>query len=104
MIRRPPRSTQSRSSAASDVYKRQEKARLPMILATDREAVDVALSTTGLEDTTKARVVHIKNTLDLSEIEVSASLWAELEANQNLSKITSLETMRFDSENNLLPI
>src|SRR5450756_3249092 len=26
MIRRPPRSTQSRSSAASDVYKRQEKA------------------------------------------------------------------------------
>ena len=24
MIRRPPRSTQSRSSAASDVYKRQE--------------------------------------------------------------------------------
>ena len=28
MIRRPPRSTQSRSSAASDVYKRQEIARL----------------------------------------------------------------------------
>src|SRR5450756_2747745 len=27
MIRRPPRSTQSRSSAASDVYKRQEDAR-----------------------------------------------------------------------------
>ena len=26
MIRRPPRSTQSRSSAASDVYKRQESA------------------------------------------------------------------------------
>ena len=26
MIRRPPRSTQSRSSAASDVYKRQSKA------------------------------------------------------------------------------
>src|SRR5450756_1981368 len=28
MIRRPPRSTQSRSSAASDVYKRQEDRRL----------------------------------------------------------------------------
>src|SRR5450756_3003377 len=28
MIRRPPRSTQSRSSAASDVYKRQEMARV----------------------------------------------------------------------------
>src|SRR5450756_1987591 len=30
MIRRPPRSTQSRSSAASDVYKRQEKYKLPI--------------------------------------------------------------------------
>ena len=29
MIRRPPRSTQSRSSAASDVYKRQQRAPLP---------------------------------------------------------------------------
>src|SRR5450756_295098 len=32
MIRRPPRSTQSRSSAASDVYKRQ-KLRIPILLA-----------------------------------------------------------------------
>src|SRR5450756_3235632 len=31
MIRRPPRSTQSRSSAASDVYKRQEKMRLAVM-------------------------------------------------------------------------
>src|SRR5450756_610230 len=31
MIRRPPRSTQSRSSAASDVYKRQELALSPVI-------------------------------------------------------------------------
>src|SRR5680860_815219 len=30
MIRRPPRSTQSRSSAASDVYKRQEAASMPL--------------------------------------------------------------------------
>eukprot|EP00657_Telonema_sp_P-1_P011856 TRINITY_DN7538_c0_g1_i1.p1 TRINITY_DN7538_c0_g1~~TRINITY_DN7538_c0_g1_i1.p1 ORF type:complete len:130 (-),score=91.68 TRINITY_DN7538_c0_g1_i1:33-422(-) len=29
MIRRPPRSTQSRSSAASDVYKRQEPEQVP---------------------------------------------------------------------------
>src|SRR5450756_3114804 len=36
MIRRPPRSTQSRSSAASDVYKRQ----LPDLLLHDLRAVD----------------------------------------------------------------
>src|SRR5450756_2335149 len=33
MIRRPPRSTQSRSSAASDVYKRQDLTYNPMTLA-----------------------------------------------------------------------
>src|SRR5450756_2408594 len=33
MIRRPPRSTQSRSSAASDVYKRQHRSRLLLVLA-----------------------------------------------------------------------
>src|SRR5450756_2086181 len=31
MIRRPPRSTQSRSSAASDVYKRQRLPRAPTV-------------------------------------------------------------------------
>jgi len=30
MIRRPPRSTQSRSSAASDVYKRQNSERIEL--------------------------------------------------------------------------
>ena len=33
MIRRPPRSTQSRSSAASDVYKRQVETHVGNILA-----------------------------------------------------------------------
>src|SRR5450756_445665 len=32
MIRRPPRSTQSRSSAASDVYKRQIETPCPMLM------------------------------------------------------------------------
>src|SRR5450756_2988004 len=40
MIRRPPRSTQSRSSAASDVYKRQAKSRwywgMRLLLISDR--------------------------------------------------------------------
>ena len=35
MIRRPPRSTLDRSSAASDVYKRQAKANAPAIVFVD---------------------------------------------------------------------
>src|SRR5680860_1141294 len=44
MIRRPPRSTQSRSSAASDVYKRQVGARLRVPFGA-RELVGVVAGT-----------------------------------------------------------
>jgi len=37
MIRRPPRSTQSRSSAASDVYKRQDNKDYPTYVANRNE-------------------------------------------------------------------
>src|SRR5450756_197679 len=41
MIRRPPRSTQSRSSAASDVYKRQGHNRPPVGVAADQKGKTV---------------------------------------------------------------
>src|SRR5450756_2709873 len=51
MIRRPPRSTQSRSSAASDVYKRQSQYRAYLKLRPDavdaRSNLGVALASTG---------------------------------------------------------
>ena len=40
MIRRPPRSTLDRSSAASDVYKRQVVATAPIIGAASGEQID----------------------------------------------------------------
>src|SRR5680860_502753 len=40
MIRRPPRSTQSRSSAASDVYKRQHEHRLPTLSSNSKRRLD----------------------------------------------------------------
>ena len=47
MIRRPPRSTQSRSSAASDVYKRQGMTKIASIPALAR--VDEPFWTTALD-------------------------------------------------------
>src|SRR5680860_1043331 len=46
MIRRPPRSTQSRSSAASDVYKRQRENSRTMRDVGYREVVDLAVNQT----------------------------------------------------------
>src|SRR5450756_3012969 len=50
MIRRPPRSTQSRSSAASDVYKRQPKVSLRCSLYAVRAVTEVDLIEVELEN------------------------------------------------------
>src|SRR5680860_1452575 len=63
MIRRPPRSTQSRSSAASDVYKRQQvevrrtSYGVPHILAGNVEAAGYGMGYVQMEDY-GPRVVH----------------------------------------------
>src|SRR5450756_1676658 len=49
MIRRPPRSTQSRSSAASDVYKRQLQGSLPGVTATSVDIDNRAGARTAVE-------------------------------------------------------
>src|SRR5450756_3201869 len=49
MIRRPPRSTQSRSSAASDVYKRQPKGNGELILVVDDEESIRAMTVRALQ-------------------------------------------------------
>src|SRR5450756_2909121 len=47
MIRRPPRSTQSRSSAASDVYKRQSEMDTIILLCDYAEAINGKLYVMG---------------------------------------------------------
>src|SRR5450756_3252133 len=49
MIRRPPRSTQSRSSAASDVYKRQGETDLFLAVGRDRHGRNDNLKLSRLE-------------------------------------------------------
>jgi len=56
-----------------------EKARLPMVGETDKEAIEWAFLTAGVLDPEKARVVRIKNTLHLDEIYISESLVPELQ-------------------------
>lgn len=54
-----------------------EHARIPMVLPTDRAAVDAAVATIGPVDPATLRLVHITNTKDLAVLEVSAALAAE---------------------------
>ena len=78
-----------------------EAAKVPMGFNTDREAMEVALGTIGLTPPEAARVVRIKNTLHLSEIDCSEALLPEIKAHARLSVATDPAPMSFDAEGNL---
>ena len=81
-----------------------EKGRIPIVLKTDKEAVEAALNTIGAVEPDKARVIHIKNTLEIGELEVSAAFMEEVEKREELKLIEKLGPLAFDSEGGLRPV
>jgi hypothetical protein len=81
-----------------------EKARLPIALATDREAIATALTTVGPVEPWEARVIRIKNTLEMEELQVSEAVLDELKGRPEITLLGGLEEMAFDAEGNLPPI
>jgi hypothetical protein len=81
-----------------------EKARLPIALETDREAVATALTTVGPVEPWEARVIRIKNTLEMEEIQISEALMDELKGRDDVTVIGGLEEMPFDGAGRLPPI
>jgi hypothetical protein len=81
-----------------------EKARLPIALKTDQEAIATALTTVGPIEPWEARVIRIKNTLEMEELQVSEALLDELKGRSEITPIGGLEEMTFDAEGNLSPI
>jgi len=61
-----------------------DAAKVPMPFATDREAIETALGMIGLTPPEQARVVRIKNTLALTEIDCSEALLAEVKTHRRL--------------------
>jgi hypothetical protein len=78
-----------------------EGAKVPMTFDTDREAIQVALGMIGLTPPERARVVRIKTTLHLTEMEVSEALLPEVKANERLSVVTEPTPLGFDAQGNL---
>jgi len=81
-----------------------EKGRIPIALKTDREAFEAALNTIGAIDPKEARVVHIKNTLEIAELDVSEALLEEIKGREELMLVEELGPMSFKSEENLRPV
>jgi hypothetical protein len=81
-----------------------EKGRIPLALPTDREAVAAALTTIGAIEPAEARVAHIKNTLELGALSVSAALKAEAAAHPDLDICGGKAPMAFDEQGRLAPL
>ena len=80
-----------------------EAAKVPMAFETDREAIRTSLGMIGLTPPEQARVVRIKNTLHLTEIDVSESMLPEVKTHDRLSQVTDPAPLVFDGAGNLLP-
>lgn len=78
------------------------RVKIPMTLPTDREAIEVALATIGPISSTEARVVRIKNTLEIDELFVSQNLMGELSRNPLIQIVSLPEPLRFDESGILL--
>lgn len=78
------------------------RANVPVIMETDRKAVEGALAVLSLEDPRQARIARIKNTLELGEIHLSETLFADAAANPDICQLGEPTTLQFDDKGKLL--
>jgi hypothetical protein len=78
-----------------------QRSRIPLTLATDREAIQAGLETCWRIDPALARVVVIPNTLELQSLWVSKSLDDEVRAHPHLTCETDFQPMPFLEDGSL---
>lgn len=81
-----------------------EKARLPMTMLTDKDAVVAAMKTIGAIAPKDVKMVHIKNTLQMETLHISHTLKQELASRQDLELIEKIGPFSFDENGRLLPV
>ena len=74
--------------------------KIPMIMPSDRAAIQLCLRTCNRVDSKKPRIIRIKNTLALSEFEISEAMIPELK--DNMQVLTAPYSLPFDDQGNLL--
>jgi len=77
------------------------KAAIPMYYETDKELFEQALATIGLVEPKCAKIMRIKNTLHLSEVDISEAYLTLAQQNKNMKIIKENNVMNFDEYGNL---
>jgi hypothetical protein len=78
-------------------------AKLPAVLDSARDAIAVAMAALGRERVEDLRVVRIKNTLHLTEVEVSEAFLAELAGRDDLTPLGDPSPLSFEADGALTP-
>ena len=76
-------------------------ARLPFVHPTDRDAIAAALTTIGNAPPRQARLVWIRDTSQLGELECSESILPELTGRADIEIVSELRAMPFASDGSL---
>ena len=80
-----------------------QRASLPLVAPSDKAAIQTALRVCGRADIQRAKVVRIKNTLSLGEMDVSVGLLQEAASEIPTALNRNKFVPAFDAEDNILP-
>ncbi len=75
--------------------------KIPMVLESDKHAIQAAIRTCNILDQKMVRLMRIKNTNDMDEVEISESLIKEVERNPYLQITSEPFDLSFDGNGNL---
>jgi len=79
-----------------------DRARIPIVVDSDKKAVEVGLRTIWNLPKVKPRIIIIKNTLKLDAMFVSGPIWEEIKNKKKIITSGEWEKLIFNSKNNLI--
>ncbi len=92
----------TRSNAMASSFP--EKGMAPLAMASDREAIEAALQTAWVRGTASARMVIIKNTLQLDKIMVSKPLLDEVSKREDVTRESDPGPLQFNKNGDLIMV
>ncbi|MDQ0199358.1 nickel pincer cofactor-dependent isomerase, group 22 [Neobacillus ginsengisoli] len=81
-----------------------DRAKIPIVLENDREALNAALRANWGIASEEARIVRVPNTLHIGELFVSEVIYNELKNKENIEVIKGLHELQFDEYGYFLPM
>jgi len=78
-----------------------EGVKIPMILGSDRQVMQACIRTCNLMDYRQARIIRIRNTLCMQELQVSENMLETVRAHPQMKVLGEARELEFDAEGNL---